>query len=483
MHNKLVSQNSLAKFRQAIQVSLKQSTSTDIDLSATYDDNPVRWIERHFYIPETGEAIVLEEYQRAVIGEALRKHDGQFVYSFVLWSDLKKSAKSTIAAAVCLYMAWHAPWESVRVVANDLKQANSRTFFYIERAIRLNPVLNAVCKRIRYHIELPNHTTIDAIPVDPKGEAGGGDLITCFTELWAMKNEASKQLWTETTLSPLKFGQSIRWAESYAGFETQSPLLENAYEAGVKEGGLIDLGVPGLEVYANQSARMLTLWNTQPRCKWQTIDYYAQESAILTPEEFNRIHRNQWASNTHQFLPVQWFDDCQVEALPVCGGVVIGMDAGVHDDCFAVVVVSKSTDEYIDIREVNVWQAESGGVVPIADVKEALRRICKDYHVECIAYDEYQLAFVAQELDALAFWEVFSQGKDRTVSDKTLFDLIRDRKIRHTGLPVLREHLLNADSKPEDDNKLRLIKRNQVGKIDAVVALSMACARALYYNI
>jgi phage terminase large subunit-like protein len=454
-----------------------------VDFSATYDSDPVRWIERYFYIPETNKAIVLEEYQRAVISEALRRDvSGNFVYSFILWSDLKKSAKSTIAAAVCLYLAWHTPWESIRVVANDLKQANSRTFFYIERAIRLNPILNAVCKRIKYHIELPNHTAIDAIPVDPKGEAGGGDLVTCFTELWAMKNEASKQLWTETTLSPLKFGKSLRWAESYAGIETQSPLLENAFNAGVKEGRLIDLGIPGLEIYANDSARMLALWNTQPRCSWQTKEYYAQESATLTPEEFNRVHRNQWASNTHQFIPIQWFDDCRVESLPPCGGVVVGMDAGVHDDCFAIVVVSKNVDR-ISIREVNVWQAQNGGVVPIADVKEAIRRICKTYHVECIAYDEYQLAFVAQELDDLAFWEVFSQGAARAVADKKLYDLIRERKIEHAGLPVLREHLLNADSKPEDDAKLRLVKRNQAAKIDAVVALSQACSRALYYNI
>lgn len=453
-----------------------------VDFTDTYSANPVEWIERYFYIPETGKAIVLEEYQRRVISEALRKQDGQFVYSFILWSDLKKSAKSTIAAAVCLYLAWHCPWESVRVVANDLKQANSRTFFYIERAIRLNPVLNAVCKRIRYHIELPNHTTIDAIPVDPKGEAGGGDLITCFTELWAMKNEASKQLWTETTLSPLKFGKSIRWAESYAGFETQSPILENAYESGVKEGRLIDLGIDGLEVYANDNARMLTLWNTQPRCEWQTKEYYAQESAILTPEEFNRIHRNQWASNQSAFIPIQWFDDCKVSELPAPHGVVVGIDAGVHDDCFAVVVVSKDGD-YICIREVNVWQAQNGGTVPIADVKIALRRIAAQYHVECFAYDEYQLAFIAQELDDLGFWAVFSQQKARAVADKALYDLIRERRLKHLGEPLLREHLLNADSKPEDDNKLRLIKRNQNAKIDAVVACSMACDRALYYNL
>src|ERR1051326_1653700 len=193
--------------------------------------DPVDWIQENFYIPETNAPIQLVPYQRAVVREALRLDaQGLFIYSFILWSDIKKSAKSTIAGAISLYLAWHHAWETVRVVANDLKQADSRTFFYIERAIKLNPAWKDLCKIITYHITLPNHTTINAIPVDPKGEAGGGDLVTTFTEMWAMKSKASQTLWTETTLSPLKFGKSIRIGESYAGYKDDSPILEPLYE-------------------------------------------------------------------------------------------------------------------------------------------------------------------------------------------------------------------------------------------------------------
>lgn len=283
-------------------LSLKVRAAAELELrrrkherqSANVIPNAIDWIQSEFYIPETNAPIQLMAYQQAVLREALRKDEnGLFVYSLVLWSDIKKSAKSTIAAAVALYLAWFTPYETVRIVANDLKQADSRTFYYIKRAIELNPRLKAACNVRNYHIDLPNRTTIDAIPVDPHGEAGGGDLITCFTELWAAKNKAAQALWSETTLSPLKFGRSIRWAESYAGFEAQSPILEQLYSEGVQNGQVVDVGIPGLELYRHN--RLLALWNTQPRCPWQTDAYYDQERSVLDEDEFNRLHRNQWS--------------------------------------------------------------------------------------------------------------------------------------------------------------------------------------------
>ena len=66
---------------------------------------------------------------------------GQFVYSTVVWSDVKKSIKSCLAAAVCLWWSVSHPWSSIKVVANDLKQADSRVAFYIRRGSRTQPRL------------------------------------------------------------------------------------------------------------------------------------------------------------------------------------------------------------------------------------------------------------------------------------------------------------------------------------------------------
>ena len=88
---------------------------------------------------------------------------------------------------------------------------------------------------------------------------------------------------------------------------------------------------------------------------------------------------------------------------------------------------------------------------------------------------------MAQRLGDNVFWKPFQQSTPRVIADKRLFDMIRDGQMEHSGEPVLRQHILNADRKPEED-KLRIIKRVQTQKIDAVVALSMAVDRLMYYR-
>ena len=60
--------------------------------------------------------------------------------------------------------------------------------------------------------------------------------------------------------------------------------------------------------------------------------------------------------------------------------------------------------------------------------------------------------------------------------------MIRDGQVLHLGDVDLREHIQNADRKPEDD-KLRIVKRTANQKIDACVALSMAVDRIMSLNL
>lgn len=144
------------------------------------------WIENNFYIPETRNdvhlhgRIGLQPYQRDVLNEALTPgEDGRFKYSIIVWSDIKKSAKSTIAASVNLYRATFTEFGEFYVIANDLKQADSRVAHYIRRAVELNPIMRKRYKQQGYRITSPRGSYIEAIPIDPSGEAGtNADMIT-----------------------------------------------------------------------------------------------------------------------------------------------------------------------------------------------------------------------------------------------------------------------------------------------------------------
>ena len=454
-------------------------------------DDPIAWIESEFYIPELGGAMKLHPYQKAVLREAYRLDEqGHFVYSVVVWSDIKKSAKSSIAAATVLERARRLPWGSIKIVANDLKQADSRVAFYARRAVELNPRLtNRVkVKPSGYHMEFDNRTRVEAVPVDPKGEAGGNDDLIVFSELWAANQTAAQRMWTEMTLSPTKYGKSQRWVETYAGISGESPLLEQLYQTGKEEGRQLDLGIPGLEVYANDTARMLVLWNTQPRLPWQSPDYYAQESAILLPSEFTRVHRNQWVTSENVFVQPEWWDACRGEmpAFDANAPVVIGMDAGVSSDCFALVGVSR-IGETAYVRFCRVWKPPKGGTIDFADVNRVIRdELVKRYNVAQICYDPHQLHQMATDLrrDSVAWMFEFKQGEPRLKADKQLQDAIRERRIMHDGDTTLAEHVKHANAKSTGDiDKLRIVKRSENLKIDAAVALSMAHAEARRLNI
>lgn len=459
--------------------------------------DPVAWINEHFRIPETEDhRMPLDEYQIACIRRIFQKNeDNLWDYSIVVWSDIKKSAKSTIAAAVALWFAFQLEWGSIKIVANDLKQADSRVSFYIRRSIELNPELSEVCHVVPsgYHITLPNHTVIESIAVDPKGEAGGNDDAVFFSELWGANNKASQKLWTELTLPPLKFGKSFRWVETYAGFSGEAETLENLYSQGVKEGERLDFSgqfEPELEVFENKTARMFCLWNTIPRRSWQTEEYYGQESAILKPNEFRRVHKNEWVTSESVFVPIEWWNACEDKNMPDFSAndpMILAVDAGVSNDYFGIIGVSGYDDgENYGVRYTKVWKPVKIGVeIDYGKAEEEIRRLIDNFNIIEINYDPYQLVDMSQRLrrDLVVRMRKFQQESERTLADTLLYQKIMKKTVHHRGEEELTEHIKNANSTAVSKERIRLIKRSQLLKIDLAVCLSMALSRAVYWRL
>lgn len=448
-----------------------------------WEDDCASWIEKNFWVPELKGPLQLAPYQRAALREATRRgSDGKFVYTTIIWSDIKKSIKSTIAAARVLWTLFGVEWANAYIIANDLKGADSRVGFYLRRAIELNPVMKAASHIRNYRVDLPNHSFAESIAIDPAGEAGSNADLVVFSELWGAHENAKQKMWTEMTLPPNKHGYSQRWVETYAGYSGESPLLEQLYQTGVKEGHKIRLAnAPSdLEVYANEAKKMFVMWNTRPRLPWQTDEYYAQEEGILTPSEFQRIHRNQWISATGQFVPADWWAACAGETIKPDKHkpVIVGMDAGVSSDCFAIVVVTGNAG-IIEVVEVKVWKPKPGKKLDFDGPETYLKNLAKRFNVTEFAYDQYQLHDMATRLRklGLGWFNQFSQGQDRMIADKHLYDLIRERRLRHPNIDELTEHVMNANAET-DKEKMRIVKRAEHLKIDAAVSLSMAAFEA-----
>ena len=477
----------------------------------------VDWIEKEFHIPETKHdpklrgRIQLMQYQRDVIREVFSKDEnGDFKYSIVVWSDIKKSAKSTISAAVNIYRAHHMEFGEFYIVANDLKQAYSRVFHYAKRAVQLNPKLNSKYSISGYRITAGTGSYIEAIPIDPSGEAGGNADGITWSELWGSNEKAKQDMWTEQTIPPAKYGKAFRWVESYAGFSEESDLLYSLYELGVKQGHLlwpdrlydVTEGDPTpLELYVNETAGMLCLWNTQPRCPWQTKKYYAAEEQILPPNQYQRIHRNQWVTSSETFVPAEWIYACKrtQEEWPIIDfsrhPVIVAMDAATSNDNFGIYVGCRHPtrpDEILTLFAKKWVPNKFTGKIDFIGTEDnpgpedELRRLIKTYNVIQVAYDPYQLHSTAERFkqEGLAWFRPFNQGTDRLIADSGLRDLIRDKRFWHRGEPDLIEHFMNANAKLDDqDSKIRIVKRADRLKIDLTVAASMCSRELLRLNL
>lgn len=453
----------------------------------------VGWSRLHFRIPRDEQEdmmLKIAPYQEKALNHAYsRDANGLFNYDIILWGDIKKSIKSTLAAAGVLWRAFHVDYGQFFIAANTREQADSRVFYYITRAIELNPNLKSTCtiNRSTHTIELSNHAKIEAISGNSAGEAGGDPTMVEMTEAWGATGKDALRLWTETTLPPARYGRSQRLLDTYAGFEGESELLWQLYETGVLNGEKFD---PEYDFfYRNKAARMFSIWNTRPRLPWQTPAYYESQRQILTPSEYLRVHENTWSSASNAFVPAAWWEACRGNVPAYTGEPCVGaIDAAVVDDCFAVVVLSKikGEDRYA-VRYSRKWSAPLGGKIDFDEPEAEIRRLSKEMNVIQWTYDEYQLASLTSRLskEGVSYFYAFSQGAKRLVADKRLFDSVRDRRILHSGEPSLTEHILNANASTITGNidQLRLIKRSQSLKIDLAVALSMALAEATGFNL
>lgn len=495
-----------------------------------YYHRPIEFMQNFFYVYDTEDLLALFPFQIEPLREALsRHHDGTYKYRTVLWSWMKKSAKSTVIAAVCDWVAMMKPNAFIKLIGNDQRQADSRVGMYMRRNITIGrekllgssapyaeQVLaarkNTRIKTSGYAIYYPAGSNVEMIPIDPSGEAGGNDDIIVFSELWGWKHKAHQDMWAEMTVSPTRFGYAQQWIDTYAGFKGSSPILENLYEQVVKHGTRTPTD-HNPECYRTGS--IYATWVTKPMFPWQTSAYYASERETLTENQFNRLHRNQWVSDEDSFINIDWWDASADVRHPSEGGIpplrrdepiIVALDAGVKSDCFAIVAVSRdprfqatykgvagesdlTADERFIKRYARAWQGSKDNPLKFystdpQDVtpESELKRLINTYNVVQVCYDPHQLLDFANRMEdeTGAWFDEFGQMTERLIGDKLLYDMIRKQGMAHGGQDtVLRQHLLNAGAKINaDDHRLRIIKLFDDAKIDLAVALAMSVKRA-----
>ncbi|MGH2358946.1 MAG: hypothetical protein ACRDGM_00145 [bacterium] len=457
---------------------------------ASYPRDPIAFIEDLVKRDELGRPFHLLPHQREILGLAFRfDQDGRLLYHTIIYSCPKKSGKTTLNALVVLWWAYtqEAPNE-ILILANDLEQAQGRVFKTVVGLVQQNPEL-ARCAEIQSRqVILTNGTTITAISSDYAGAAGSNHGLTSWDELWGYTSESSRRLWEELTPVPTR-KNSIRFITTYAGWENESDLLLDLYKRGVgvdeHPQGQGERLHPDLPIYCNREARLFCYWDHEPRMPWQTADYYASQRINLRAGTFLRLHENRWASAASIFITPEMWDPCVDQSLspPLPTKehpLFVGVDVGIKHDNAAVVAVWRDGAKLVLARH-HIWKPSATEPLDLeATVEQYLRDLHDRYRVREILCDPFQFHRSITTLKAagLPIREFPQTTANTTLMGQTLFELLDGKNLRFYPAEDLRAQALNTVA-VESSRGWRIAKEKASKKIDAIVALSMACLAAI----
>lgn len=497
------------------------------------------WTEANFYDPSTvvqygktwdfsnAKKIVLETTQRRILTHIFkRREDGTFPYDTILYSTVKKDGKTTLAGAVGAWVAaCIEPPNLILTLANDQEQSAGRIF------AAMTPTLNALGCRVptaissKPEVRLPNGTVVQAIANNYAGAAGANYGLTLWSELWAYITERSRRLYEELVPVPTK-KTSIRWVETYVGFEDESELLLEEFlrifadteetalaqptehrQAPVPVPELIDIQSEGKPCcYHIPEEGLFYYHNHTPRMPWNVGEkgetYRRKQRAALRPTQYTRLHENRWQSAEGTFIDPSWFDDAVTLDGPSHEPAIFAVDGAIRNDTISLAGIKKykiwlygEEVERYKLTYFKSWSPERFGAK--ADKKlgtlkgdmdlnttvgaEIVRLSKRGLIVGPLWYDPFQMHQLTVELRKRKIACVeFVQQNERLKSDTFFGEMLRKGELDLFYHPVLEAHIKNAKAKEFENQQIRIVKGTigRGNKVDAAVACAMALWKA-----
>ena len=451
-------------------------------------NNILSFANKYYILPETGKSIKLEPHQRKILKYCFTENrKGLFPYQTIIYACPKKSGKTEVGGLVGLWFAvTQGRYNEIYYIANDLEQSQSRGFRRVTQVVENNlqgyPNFNVT----RYAVQIARTgTRIQALSFDYAGEAGANPGLTVWDELWGYISTASRRLWTELSPVPTR-ENSIRFITTYAGFEGESELLWDLYQLGMA-GRQLDWDIP---VWVNDEAGLFMYWDHEHRMSWQkgiqAEKYYDRERKILRPNEFRRLHENRWVSAVTRYIPIEAWDGCCISDMrPIMPGfsepLFIGVDIGIKRDTTAAVAVYwDKENKKVKLASHRVWHPTPSEPLDFeATIERYLLDLNQYFKVASVYYDPSQFVRSMQLLQGsgIPLTEYTQVPSNLTSMTQILFELIRGRNLLMYPDTELRQQSLSCDI-IEGARGMRIAKEKASEKIDAIVALAMACQAA-----
>ncbi len=450
-----------------------------------------------------GEPVVFEPWQQEFVDEAFRLDStGRRVYQNVLLGIPRKNGKSTLAAAIALYMAGADGEAGAEVVLAAGSRDQAAMVFDQARAfVDTNPELGAFFDAQRFVINGPAGSQIKRIAADGRLAHGMSPSCVCIDETHSLMTPRQEEMWNALTTGSGAREQPLIMSITTAGYD-KATVLGRLFDAGLRMANVERR--PGLTISRDESSGFLMWWyglddsdDIEDEVAWQlcnpaswiTPEVLRQqaESPTVSDLVFRRLHLNMWTKTRDAWLPAGlWESLASDAAIPPGGEIVVGVDVGLVHDSTAVAIAHKQEDGKIVVRA-RVWAARDdavahvilpGGRVDLEVIEDYIRDLGEKYTIDHIAYDPRFFERSASMLAGEGFVVApVDQSSRRMLEAYAEFHLAcSEHRVTHDSDRVLTTHV-EATMATMCERGWK-ISRQRLQRIDACVATAMAVWRA-----
>lgn len=477
---------------------------------------------RHTKGEWAGKSFIPEPWQREVIWKVFgsMRADGNRQYRIVYIEVPRKNGKSTLAAGfgcVLLYSDGE-PGAEVYSCAADRDQA-AIVFEQAKQMVLAHEEFGPVSEVYRRSIVYPaKQRAWRVLSADAPTKHGLNAHGIIFDELHAQPN---RELWDVMTTSTGARRQPLIVAITTAGWDRHSICWElHHYACQVRDGVITDdsfLPVIFAAAEADDWTSPAT-WQKANPSYGVTVkaDYLAAECdrAQMSPayqNTFRRLHLNQWTEQADRWIDLTLWDAnaapldlAALQGQPCYGG----LDLSTTTDLSALVLVfprpegfavlphfwvpqermhqraTRDRVPYVQWQRDGFLTATPGDVVDYAFIRQQVLDLMAQYDLRELAFDPWNATQLATQLegDGVTMVEVRQGFATLSAPTKELMTLLLAKKLQHGGHPVLRWNASNVAVKQDPAGNLKPDKSQSTERIDGIVALVMALARATVHN-
>jgi phage terminase large subunit-like protein len=464
---------------------------------------------------KAGQPLILEEWQRKIVGDIFgwkHKDTGLRQYRTVFIAVPRKNGKSTMAAAIGIYMTFADSERGSEIISAAGDRAQAGIVFDIAKQMILNnPELSKRANVFRNSItNEAKGNFYKAISSDSKTKHGLNCNCVIFDELHTQPN---RDLWDTLLTSTGARRQPLTIAITTSGYDRQTICYEiYEYAKKIKDKILEDTSFYSaiFEAEDTDDIQDPKVWKkANPNYEISLRkEYMERESqrAIDTPSYLNtykRLHLNIWTDSLTAWIGTKEWELCKgpIDIKKLKGKKCwAGLDLASTRDISALVLLFKEDDKFLvvpyffvpkenakkrsekDKVDYVTWInqgfiiATEGDVADYNFIQQKIIELKDQYDIQAICYDRWNASQLVINLqDEGVEMDGFGQGyKSMSAPTKEFEKLILGKQIQHDGNPVMNWMLSNVAIMEDPAGNIKCAKNKSKEKIDGIISTIMA---------